>query len=147
MSNVLKNLPRLTLHDILRRRRSTLENFVKDSGVQTFERLVILCNKIGVVPPPEEEYNALYPRTVNSQQDGVIVVGSPEDEVPSALKAGVEDAKAGKFAEWNDKFETTTKKSRKRRHKKQTTEEGFHADKVNNVTHEPNDDNDDEEDR
>lgn len=73
----VKNMPRLRLSDLLRRRKMTLETFVTDSGVQTYEALVIRCQRLGCLPPAEAEYKKLRPDAVNSPSDGVVVLDPP----------------------------------------------------------------------
>lgn len=79
MSNVrLKNMPILSLADVLRRRKQTLKSFVDESGQQSYEGLVVLCNKLGMSPPDEETYTKeVNPPLVTSQQDGVVVLDPP----------------------------------------------------------------------
>lgn len=78
MSNVkLKNMPVLTLADVLRRRKISLETFVHDLGVQSYEGLVLWCNDFGVQPPSEDAYNEIRPEVRTSQQDGVVVLDPP----------------------------------------------------------------------
>lgn len=75
MSKVkLKNIPKLTLNDLLRRRKMTLESFVKELGTQSYNALVARSDRLGVQPPTEKEYLKIFPNIVNSQQDGVIVL-------------------------------------------------------------------------
>lgn len=83
----LKNTPRLRLADLLRRRKMTLLQFIEESGVQSYEGLVIRCQRIGVQPPVKDEYLALKPTVVSSQQDGVVVLEPPKviDE-PSGME-------------------------------------------------------------
>ncbi len=83
----LKNMPRLKLADLLRRRKMTLEQFIEESGVQSYEGLVIRCQRIGVQPPRETEYKELKPKPVNSQQDGIVILEAPKviDE-PSGME-------------------------------------------------------------
>lgn len=89
MNVKIKNMPRLTLANLLRRRKMTLNDFINESGVQTYAALVNRCARIGVQPPPEEEYKSLRPAVVTSQSDGVIVLEPPDvvenkkEEIPT----------------------------------------------------------------
>lgn len=95
MSKVtVKNMPRLRLSDLLKRRKMTLEGFLQDSGVQTYEALVNRCNRLGCLPPLREEYRQLRPVIVNSPQDGVVVLEAPpliEESTGKNLDLPVED--------------------------------------------------------
>lgn len=73
----LKNMPRLHLADLLRRRKTTLKQFIDESGVQTYEGLVNRCVRMGVQPPSDIEFKAIKPVVVTSPQDGVIVLEPP----------------------------------------------------------------------
>lgn len=74
MHVTLKNLPRLHLADLLRRRKTTLTAFIQEAGIQAYGALVERCAALGVQPPTEAEYTVIVPERVSSQQDGVIVV-------------------------------------------------------------------------
>ena len=74
----VKNLPRLKLSDLLRRRKMTLDWFIKESGVQTYEALCARCHRLGVQPPPESDWKALRPKKVSSPSDGVVVLDPPD---------------------------------------------------------------------
>jgi hypothetical protein len=82
MHMALKNMPRLRLADLLKRRKMTLLQFINESGVQTYEGLVNRCDRIGVQPPAKDEYMILKPEIVSSPQDGVVILEPepiPED--------------------------------------------------------------------
>lgn len=117
MSNIkLKNMPRLTLADVLRRRKSNLVNFVKESGVQSYEGLVILCNRLGMLPPTEKIYKSeVNPPLVSSQQDGIVVM-EPAPE-PKPVPESKKETKTEPVEE------TETKAKRRKKQKKQQVEE------------------------
>lgn len=77
MNTEIKNLPRLRLADLLRRRKMRLERFLDESGIHSYGGLVAKCKKIGVQPPTETEYRSVRPIQVSSQQDGVVVLDPP----------------------------------------------------------------------
>lgn len=84
----LKNMPQLRLHDLLRRRKTTLIRFLEESGIVNYVGLVTKCNDIGVAPPSEEEYAATCPPTVSSPADGVIVIAPVEvEQVEESVEA------------------------------------------------------------
>ena len=72
-----KHQPRLKLSDLLRRRKTTLKQMLLDRGITAYGTLVIWCDRIGVVPPTEEEFRAVVPVPVNSAQEGVVVLEPP----------------------------------------------------------------------
>jgi hypothetical protein len=74
---VPKHQPRLKLSDLLRRRKTTLKQMLLDRGISTHQALVTWCDRIGVVPPTEEEFKAAWPTPVNSPQEGVVVLEPP----------------------------------------------------------------------
>ncbi len=83
MSNVeLKNQPKITLELVLKRRKSTLKNFINEAGVQNYSGLVELCRRLGVANVPEDVYNKeIKPQLVTSQQDGIVVIDVIESPV------------------------------------------------------------------
>src|SRR5262245_42644452 len=77
MNVKLKNLPKLRLGDLLRRRKMTLKQFLDESGVHSYGGLVERCHSIGVLPPDEAENHVAQPVMVSSPQDGVVVLEPP----------------------------------------------------------------------
>ncbi len=71
--------PKLTLANLLRRRRTTLSHFVAELGVTTHASLEIWCKRMGVVAPTAAEFCVAFPAAsrVNSAQEGVIVLEAP----------------------------------------------------------------------
>lgn len=67
-------MPRLTLLNLLRRRRTTLARYVRESGVQTYSALVTQCERLGVLPPSVKEFEDAFPQAVTCPTDGVVVV-------------------------------------------------------------------------
>lgn len=56
---------------------------IDDFGVVTYAGLVGWCDRLGVVPPTQEEFDAAMPPVlVNSPQEGVIVLEPLPDDVP-----------------------------------------------------------------
>lgn len=98
---VLKNQPRLRFADLLRRRKTTLKAVLIELGISTYEALCIRCDRIGVTPPSQEEFELVIPPVkVNSPQEGVIVLQplrvveelsghSIDPEVPADDRPGV----------------------------------------------------------
>ena len=108
----VKNMPRLRLADLLRRRKMTLKQFVDESGIQAYGAMVERCDALGVQPPTEEEYDLIVPAKVSVQQDGVIVLEPPP--LPEETSQTTDDSIA-------DEAPTDTQK--KPRKKKETTSE------------------------
>jgi len=78
------SISKVSLSDILRRRRKTLPQFLKEFGIVTYELLVARCNSMGVVPPTEEKFALVTggnPPQVSSPSEGVIIV----DVVPQPV--------------------------------------------------------------
>src|SRR3990167_532353 len=85
MSNIkVRNVPRLKLGDLLRRRKMTLKLFMDEFGITTYEALAIRCKRLGVQPPDESAFVALNMPLVSSPTEGVVVLAiEPEqDDVP-----------------------------------------------------------------
>ena len=76
---VLKNQPKLTLANLLRRRKTTLAKFVVELGVTTHSGLLQWCNRMGVIAPSTEEFTEAFPGAarVNSAREGVVVLEAP----------------------------------------------------------------------
>lgn len=83
----IRNLPKLHLADLLRRRKMTLTQFINESGIVAYGALVERCTALGVQPPEEAEYNVIVPQPISSQQDGVIVLEPPPpvDDLPEEI--------------------------------------------------------------
>jgi len=73
----LKNLPGLKLTDLLRRKKKTLEKFINEFGITTYESLLARCDRIGVVAPLLEEFEEIVTRPVSSPMEGVVVLKAP----------------------------------------------------------------------
>jgi hypothetical protein len=91
----MKNEPRLKLSDLLRRRKSSLAQFVGEQAITTYDGLVIKCSRLGVAPPTEHEAKLVFPTiaVTNSPQDGVIVV-EPTPETETAEESPLEEVQA-----------------------------------------------------
>lgn len=81
-----KSYSRLSLGDLLRRRRSNLKKFLTESGIVTYELLTSRCDSMGVVPPSEQEFNDAkgnpVMHNVSSPTEGVVVLEPPRMLVP-----------------------------------------------------------------
>jgi hypothetical protein len=70
----LKNLPKIKLADLLRRRKLTLRQFLNEFGITTYESLVLRCERMGVGAPDEKEFIALNLVAVSNPSEGVVVI-------------------------------------------------------------------------
>jgi hypothetical protein len=77
----IKNLPKLHLADLLRRRKMTLKQFINESGIMAYGALLERCSAMGIQAPTEEEYLKIVPIQVSCQQDGVVVIEPPSTTI------------------------------------------------------------------
>jgi hypothetical protein len=81
----------IRLEDLLRRRKSTLNQFMKDRGITTYEGLDGVCKRLGVLTPNQGSFIECVDHYVSNPAAGVVVVppsvviaestGSPELDV------------------------------------------------------------------
>jgi hypothetical protein len=73
-----KSLSKVSLLDLLRRKRTNLTNFLSETGIVTYDLLVKRCNSIGLLPPSEDHFLKAkgYPITheVSSPTEGIVVL-------------------------------------------------------------------------
>lgn len=75
---VVKNMPKLKLGDLLRRRKMTLKHLLSELGITTYEGLVIRCERMGVSPPSVDEFKVAFDTgPVNSPTEGIVVLEPP----------------------------------------------------------------------
>ncbi len=78
-----RSLSKVSLFDILRRRKKTLKDFLLENGIVTYETLVSRCNSMGVLPPTEEKFNEMTGKKseaefiASSPTEGVVVLDPP----------------------------------------------------------------------
>lgn len=79
-----KSLSRISLTDLLRRRRTSLENFLNDMGIVTYELLKSRCASMGVNPPSEEQFlkakGTSGTHDISSPTEGIVVLNPPPPE-------------------------------------------------------------------
>lgn len=122
---MLKNqVPRLRLADLIRRRRTTLKSFVNELGLTTYTALGIYCQRVGVLSPSVEEFDAVFPPAakVNSPKEGVVVLEAPPVisestglPVPEADEWSVDPADQGSEASILEPTAATQKKPRRKK--------------------------------
>lgn len=74
----IKNLPPIRLVDLLKKKKTNLKSFISNSGIAAYQTLLQKCNKMGVSPPPEEEFKTALGDVVSSPQEGMIVLDPPK---------------------------------------------------------------------
>lgn len=71
-----KSLSKISLTDLLRKKRSNLSNFLKETGIVSYDLLRSRCDLIGVLPPTEEEFFKIRgnPPVISSPTEGIVVL-------------------------------------------------------------------------
>ena len=114
----VKNLPKLKLTDLLRRRKTTLERHLKEFGIITYESLIDKCNRMGVDPPTLDEFLKTNPNPpiINSPAEGVVVLEAPPviHEITGKKIEDIPQENENDYLE-NPSSEGSKKKSKKRK--------------------------------
>lgn len=80
-----KSLSRVTLESLLRKKKTDLESFLKETGIATYDRLAERCASIGVVPPTEDQFQNAKGNPVthefSSPMEGIVVMNPIEETV------------------------------------------------------------------
>lgn len=71
------NTPKITLTNVLKRRRTNLAAYVKESGATSYGSLVESCRRMGVIPPTEDEWRRVAAENVSQPTEGIIVLEPP----------------------------------------------------------------------
>lgn len=71
---IVKNLTPLKLTDLLKRKKKNLEDFLNESGISTFESLKERCNRMGVHPPLQSEWDKIRGDFITSPTEGIVVI-------------------------------------------------------------------------
>ncbi len=76
---VPKNLPKLKLIDVLKRRKTSLRQFLTEFSITTYGGLFDQCQRMGIVAPTQQQFDDVVPPMthVNSPQEGVVVLEAP----------------------------------------------------------------------
>ena len=74
-----KSQSQIRLIDLLKRRRVSLEYFLNEFGISTYEGLLTRCNRMGVVPPLKSDFDSIFSsKKVNTNQaEGITVLEAP----------------------------------------------------------------------
>jgi len=86
-----KSISKVNFLDILRRRKTTLINFLDESGIVSYSLLVSRCNSMGVNPPTEKQFleakGEQITQDVSSPTEGIVVLTPPDIIVETTGKA------------------------------------------------------------
>lgn len=83
-----KSLSKVELTNLLKRKRTSLSSYLKESGIVTYDLLVKRCNSIGVVPPSEDDFKKAKGTTLyeySSPTEGIVVLQPKQDDVKQDL--------------------------------------------------------------
>jgi len=76
-----RSISKVSLLDLLRRRRTTLTKYLEETGIVTYELLKTRCASSGLLPPSEEQFLKARGNPVvaslSSPTEGVVVVETP----------------------------------------------------------------------
>jgi|GEM_PF-2331882 len=73
----IKKLPPIKLTDLLRKRKTNLKDFLASTGITSYVTLSQKCDKMGVSPPSEEDFQSVAGAPVSSPQEGIVVLDPP----------------------------------------------------------------------
>ena len=92
-----KSLSKVSLTDLLRRRKSTLEKYLVETGIVTYDLLTARCESSGLMPPSIEDFYKAQGRkspapVISSPAEGVVVIEPPStaklvSEVDGSIEA------------------------------------------------------------
>jgi hypothetical protein len=118
-----KSLSKIALLDLLRRKKSSLQKYLAETGIVTYELLVARCESNGLVPPAESEFLKASGRTtvapcVSSPTEGVVVLEPPAivkiiSEQDGAVSSEMVLEEPEPEAEAEDTFDTKSYKKKK----------------------------------
>lgn len=86
----------IRLEDLLRRRKSSLKDFLKDRGVTTYEGLDALCKRLGVLTPNHQTFVDYVDKYISNPAAGVVII----DPAPV-----IDELTGDPEVELDDKFE------------------------------------------
>jgi len=67
----------LKLEDLLRRRKTNLNLFLKERGITTYESLDRICKRLGVMTPDQNSFFQCVEKYVSNPSAGVVVIPPP----------------------------------------------------------------------
>ena len=89
----IKGLPPIRLVDLLRKKKTTLKQFLSNSGIAAYATLQQKCDKMGVSAPSEEEFWEVIGTAISSPQEGVVVLDPPPRLTNNEEKVAVVETK------------------------------------------------------
>jgi len=86
----------IKLEELLKRRKSNLNQFLKDRGITTYESLDAICKRLGVLTPNYSLFIECIDKYVSNPSAGVVIVnpspiineftGNPEKEIDDSFE-------------------------------------------------------------
>jgi len=67
----------IKLEDLLRRRKTTLNIFLKERGITTYESLDRICKRLGVLTPDQNSFFQCIEKYISNPAAGVVVIPPP----------------------------------------------------------------------
>lgn len=117
-----KTISRVSLLDILRKKRTNLEKFLKENGIVTYEKLEERCVTIGVIPPEKSVFLKALGETkdnpiknISSPTEGIVVLEPlPEIETEEESTEIIEDLSEKEEDETSENQQQKPKRNKKR---------------------------------
>lgn len=85
-------LSKVTLINLLRRKKTTLKRYLEENGIVTYELLTSRCDSMGTLAPSEDEFKAAQGASkyeVSSPTEGIVVIQPlPESMTMTQEKSG-----------------------------------------------------------
>lgn len=110
----VRGLPAIKLTDLLKKKRTNLKDFLKNSGIATYVTLQQKCSKMGVSPPDEEDFKKALGTVVSSPQEGLVVLEPPSLTNDAGQKISVDSFVHEPAAEASEEIPAATTKLPKR---------------------------------
>jgi hypothetical protein len=67
----------IKLEDLLRKRKTNLDSFLKERGITTYESLDRICKRLGVLTPDQNSFFLCVEKYVSNPSAGVVVIPPP----------------------------------------------------------------------
>lgn len=76
----LRNKPGLSLQNLLKRRKISIERFMKDFGIVSYAALSEKCGRLGVLTPAYDDLKHIFSEmpSINDPSDGIVVLPVPQ---------------------------------------------------------------------
>lgn len=115
-----RSLSKVSLMDILRRKKKTLKNFLNDTGIIAYETLLERCSSMGVMAPDIELFN----ETVGKKSEIEFSASSPTEGIVMLEPPLIVEENTGKFETFEEldppsiEVEIITRQERKKKKQK-----------------------------